>query len=133
MFLENLSIATKLINGLGLAIVGMGVVFTALALISVALDVLRITSAQLENQNRPSTTAKDKTGTTVAKPSLEAENELIAVITAAVTVSSGTTNKDFIVRSIRPRQHEGSIWSPAGRRQQMKTRIKLLNSKGFRG
>ena len=45
MFSETMLISTKLINGLGLTIVGMGVVFTALILVSVALDVLKLVSA----------------------------------------------------------------------------------------
>lgn len=130
MFLENLTVATKLINGLGLAIVGMGVVFTTLVLISVALDLLRIAAARLESL-APATMTKNRHAKTPAKQPLQEEDELIAVITAAVAAASGTNTSDFTIRSIRPRPPQGSVWSLAGRQQQMKDRLKIQNRKGY--
>ena len=106
MFSENLTTATKLINGLGLAIVGMGVVFTALVLISVALDVLRIISARLES-GEPTTDKNHRYGKTPAKQPLKSEEALVAVITAAVAAASGTSKSDFTIRSIHPRPPQG--------------------------
>lgn len=133
MFAQTMSIGAKLSSGLGLTIVGMGVVFTALILISLALDVLRVISAGLEQNKRPLATQKDRRFDTPATSPAAGEGELVAVITAAVAAASGTTADDFIVRSIRPRPRQDSIWSLAGRQQQMRDRLRIQNGKGFSG
>ena len=52
MFTETMGIGVKLANGLGLTILGMGVVFAILAILSFSLDILRICLAS-ETERRP--------------------------------------------------------------------------------
>lgn len=133
MFAQTMSLSAKLASGLGLTIVGMGVVFTALTLISVALDLLRLISARLEGKKRPLTTKKDPCFDAPLKSPAAGDGELVAVITAAVAAASGKTSDELIVRSIRPRPRQDSTWSLAGRQQQMNDRLRIQNGKGFSG
>lgn len=131
MFSENLSIGIKLANGLGLTIVGMGVVFTALILISIALDALRVISDSLDRRRSTPADSGKPSGAAPKDPPEAEENQLVAVITAAVAAASGTTRDAFVVRSIRPRPSGDPVWSLAGRQQQMKDRLQIQNSKGY--
>lgn len=128
MFTDTMLISTKLANGLGLTIVGMGVVFVTLILISLALDALRVISAALEKESLQVPPGIDIQLVTAAPE--EDEEELVAVITAAVAASTDTATDDFIIRSIRPRPFQDSLWSLAGRKQQMKDRLSIQNRKG---
>jgi len=128
MFTETMLISAKLATGLGLTIVGMGVVFATLILISLSLDALRVISAALEKENLQVLPGVD---IQVETASLEEdEKELVAVITAAVAASTDTATDDFIIRSIRSRPFQDSIWSLAGRKQQMKDRLSIQNRRG---
>lgn len=51
MFTETMLTSAKLTNGLGLTLLGMGVVFMLLTIISVVLDVLRIVVSALEHRS----------------------------------------------------------------------------------
>ena len=125
MFTETMLISTKLANGLGLTIVGMGVVFVTLILISLSLDALRVISAALDKESLqvlPGIDVQEE----IAIPE-EDERELVAVITAAVAASTDMAADGFIIRSIRPAIQEESLWGLAGRKQQMKDRLIIYN------
>lgn len=130
MFSETMLISTKLLNGLGLTIVGMGVVFTALILISVAIDVLRLVSAGMHKKriNQPQDIKGDPSTQVELQPtSLNDEETLVAVITASVAAVSNTGTENIFVRSIRPRLQNNPIWSSVGRQLQMGD---LLSNRG---
>ena len=131
MFTEAMSISTKLANGLGLTIVGMGVVFCTLALISVALDLLRMgcagsVKADLPEAGNAPARRLDDTGITPQKDS----EQLVSVITAAVAAYTHTRREDFRIRSIRPRREGTSLWGLVGRQQQMKERTGIQVKRG---
>ncbi len=128
MFTETMLISTKLAAGLGLTIVGMGVVFVTLILISLSLDALRVISAALEKESLQALPGID-IQLEIAAPE-EDEKELVAVITAAVAASTDSATDDFIIRSIRPKPLQDSMWSLAGRKQQMKDRLSIYNRRG---
>ena len=133
MFTDSMSMGAKLASGFGLTLVGMGVVFVSLVLISVALDILRYV------MNTP-----DKTGGIVKPPSgadagsavvrtpavSEQNQEIVAAITAAVSAFTGSDH--FVIRSIRPGVGRFSLWGLAGRRQQMNDQLAIRNRKGKR-
>ena len=129
MFSETMLISTKLLNGLGLTIVGMGVVFTALILISVAIDVLQLISAGMRKKriNQPQDIKVDPNTHELQPTSLNDEEALVAVITASVAAVSNTGTENIFVRSIRPRLQNNPIWSSVGRQLQMR---ELLNNRG---
>ena len=131
MFTETMSISAKLMSGLGMTIVGMGVVFCALALISVALDLLRMccagpATADLSAAGRTPVRCLDDGGLNRQQ---EAE-PLVAVITAAVAAYTGTRREAFRIRSIRPIREGTCLWGLAGRQQQMKERSGIQVRRG---
>ena len=133
MFTENMMLGAKLASGAGLTIVGMGVVFAVLVLISIALDILRLTSA-VQNKNSLGSNAENSVQHVKqsGKQTISAEGdaELIAVMTAAVASSQGMETDRFVITAIRPKNRQSSLWSLAGRQQQMIERLRLFDRKG---
>ena len=129
MFTETMLLSTILTKALGLTILGMGVVFTVLFLISIALDALRKVIVGFEKKKSlPLSPENDRNITTERrKPRREEKEELIAVITAAV--AAFTKTKGFIVRSVRPMYQNNPVWGSAGRLQQMEQRLSIQNKK----
>lgn len=92
-------------------VTGMVVVFLVLILISYIIDAFKLISVvqnKLEARKAKNTALKDSTDNTVAQieekeetVSTEDDLELVAVITAAVAASMGTSTDGFVVRSIR--------------------------------
>ena len=133
MFTSDMILGAKLAAGLGLTIVGMGVVFAALIAISLALDALRFMSRVLE-KNKPGLPAAkaDSRELRSKKPvgSIETEVERVAVLTAAVAAALEKNPDRFVITAIRPRTRPDSLWSLAGRQQQMKERPFIFSKKG---
>jgi len=119
MFSETMSITAKLANGFGLTILGMGVVFAILTILSFALDVLRVFLA--EKEKTPSEPIKDKT--VPASAAKEDNEELVAVITAAIASHKETPADAVVVKSIRQLPQPISLWGSAGRQRQMSDRL----------
>ena len=126
MITESMSMGTKFINSIGLTILGMGVVFLVLIVLSFSLDLLRVLAGDDKKKDTPSQEVA-KSSNAVATPSeankQEDDQELVAVIAAAIAAMSGTSVDDFVVRSIRPLPQKQSIWGAAGRQQQMLERL----------
>src|SRR5690554_4301231 len=122
MFTETMSLGEKLFNGLGITILGVGVVFAVLVVLSYALDILRMFAG--ENNKKKATPSEEaiKESTSKAEPIVEekADNdELIAVLAAAIAAISGSSVEDFMVRSIKSVPQKNSAWASVGRQQQM--------------
>jgi len=133
MITETMLMSTKIAHALSLTLLGMGVVFIALTLVSVALDALRMITAGLEKRTTPRPYTSQKPN--LIKPrstDLSAEKALIAVITAAVAAYEGLKTDRFVIKSIRPRRQDSLLWSSAGRQQQMAQRLELAAKAGAR-
>ena len=132
MFTETMLMSTKLAKAFGLTILGMGVVFTVLFLISVALDVLRQIIAGFEKRKPLPLSTEQKSNIKIKRRTRHRKDkeELIAVITAAVADFTGKQSGDFKVRSIRPRYLSNSPWASAGRLQQMEQRQSIQSKRG---
>ena len=130
MFTETMLLSTMLTKALGLTILGMGVVFTVLFLISIALDALRKVIVGFEKKKSLSLSPENDRNITIErrKHRREEKEELIAVITAAVAAFSKT--EGFIVRSVRPMYQNDPVWGSAGRLQQMEQRLSIQNKRG---
>lgn len=112
-----MSLSTKLINSMGLTIVGMGVVFLVLIVLSFALDFLRVIVGQ-ENKNKevPSRkNAKDQESVEVSSifPK-EEEQEGVAVIAAAIAACQETTTENIRISSIKPIPRKKTVEIKAG-------------------
>ena len=112
MFPETMSIVEKLTNGFGLTILGMGVVFAVLAVLSFALDGLRVLLADKAPPPVPEKIDENR------------DNEvLMAVITAAIAAFTEKSEDTLIVKSIRRRPQTEPGWGAVGRQQQMADRL----------
>ena len=103
---------------------GMGVVFAVLIILSLALDALRMVSG--ENKKKDSPNEEVVKGNIVEATPVAQENdddELIAVIAAAIAAISGSSIEDFKVKSINPVPQKYNVWASVGRQQQMLERL----------
>ncbi|MCR1899055.1 OadG family protein [Irregularibacter muris] len=125
MFADSMSIGTKFVNSIGLTILGMGIVFAVLIILSFALDLLRVIAGDGKKKDTPSqeVAQKDTVVTSNEIVKQEDDGELIAVIAAAISAMSGTSVDDIVVRSIKPLPQKQSIWSGTGRQEQMLDRL----------
>lgn len=102
------TLGEKMTNAALNTLMGMGIVFIVLILISVIIYGFRI-FPYLENKKKaPAAAAAPETATApapAAVPVVQAQDdlELAAVIAAAIAASTGTSTSDFVVRSIRRR------------------------------
>lgn len=120
MFGESISF----LEGLLVTALGMGVTFAALIALSFMLDLLRILF--YKDPNKKVVEVKEKTSAKVQeeKKPVEAtaeteDEELIAVITAAVAASLNTTTHNIIVKNIVRVPDTTPAWAKAGRLDQM--------------
>lgn len=103
----------KLITGLQITLIGMGIVFIILYLISLALNLMqpifyKPQKEQKPTQTQPEPKEKDQPG--------QDQSELIAVITAAIVAAAGTT-KQIKVTSIKRIPTTTPIWGQAARHE----------------
>ena len=119
MFSETMSTAATLANGFGLTILGMGVVFAVLVVLSFALDVMRVLLADRENAPAGPSTDAPAPDTAVR----EDNEQLVAVITAAIAAYTDVPADGVLVKSIRPLPQSGLSRGTAGRTRQMADRL----------
>ncbi len=119
MFPETMSIGAKLTNGLGLTILGMGVVFAILVVLSLSLDALRVFLAG--KVTKPSVSVKEETKAAIGVT--EDEEELVAVITAAIAANEETSPDTLVVKSIRQLPRKYPLWGSVGRQRQVLERL----------
>lgn len=112
----------KLIFGLSVALVGMGVVFVGLVILIGCIKLIKLAGGE-----RAPKAAKTAATETAAEPAVEiaaAEGvtpDVLAAITAAIAaVWEGDTG--FVVRHVR-RVHNAPAWNRAGREDQIYSRM----------
>jgi len=133
MITETMLISTKIAYALSLTLLGMGVVFIALILISVALDALRVIITGLENKTTIRPYPVKNAIPMKNRPAASQENKaLIAVITAAVAAYAGSKTNGLVIKSIRARRRNNPLWSSVGRQLQMAEGSKLAAKSVFR-
>ncbi|RBP38468.1 OadG family protein [Garciella nitratireducens] len=136
---EGMSIGEKLISALGITLLGMGIVFIVLIIVSFVLNLLHIVAGEKKKLT------VDNVSVNVKSKSISENNiqkkrelgemvtptifkkidnkELIAVIAAAVSAASETTENKIVIRSIKPVAQNYSAWAAAGRQEQLLTRL----------
>jgi sodium pump decarboxylase gamma subunit len=125
MFTQSMSLMDKLLNGIGITILGMGVVFAVLIILSFLLDALRVISGENKKKDSPSKEPVSKNIVEAARAVQENDDddELVAVIAAAIAAISGSSIEDFMVKSINPVPQKNNVWASVGRQQQMLERL----------
>ena len=101
------TLGEKMTNAALNTVMGMGVVFAVLILISLIIYSFKIFPYLEQKRKAKNADAASQTGT-AGQESIPAEApqddlELVAVIAAAVAASTGTSTDDFVVRSIKRR------------------------------
>lgn len=117
MFGETISFG----EGLLITALGMGVTFAALIALSFMLDLLRILFYKDPNKNK-AVEVKEEPAVAQKSESVEEEQEdeeLIAVISAAIAASLNTSTHNIIVRNITRVADSSPAWNKAGRLEQM--------------
>lgn len=120
--IKSLSFLEKMAGGLLVTFLGMGITFLALILLQFVIALLaKGLAAPLK------TPARVQTAPTVepaaAQYSRNSEEELVAVISAAVAMKMQRSTKDIIIRTIRKTEEPAPLWNRAGILEQMNIRI----------
>lgn len=119
----SLSLGDKMLASLQVMILGMGVTFVALCI----LWGLIIIMTKMINSTPKEATKVVKTPVEVATPSVVVEEdnqeELVAVITAAIAASLQTSTHNIVVRNITRVVDATPAWGRAGRVEQMNSRF----------
>lgn len=116
MFGETISFG----EGLLITALGMGVTFAALIALSFMLDLLRILFYKDPSKNKVVEVKEEPAAPQESEVVEEKEDEeLIAVISAAIAASLNTSTHNIIVRNITRVQDNAPAWNKAGRLEQM--------------
>lgn len=97
----------------------MGIVFATLLLISFVLDLFKVISVKSQEKQAEKTAAVVEVQAPTAKVE-EDDDELVAVITAALAAHIGKNTDQLIVRSIVQVSAQQPAWAQAGRMELMK-------------
>lgn len=114
-----LQLSTVMFEGLGTTIIGMAIVFATLALIAFVISLLKYIGKEKPKKEEKAVEPPKP----VEEPILETETveddlALIAVITASIAASLGTSADKLRVVSIR--KEKSSSWINASRREQQR-------------
>ncbi len=120
-----MNIGTKLGEGLQVLILGLGITLIALGLLILVVNLIN----KLVNGGKESTTREvtDKSDETVLNENIDdniqtSDNELVAVISAAIAVMLDDGEQPFKIKSIRQIPASTPKWNQAGRREQLLNR-----------
>lgn len=108
------------LEGLVTTVIGMGIVFILLGLLSGVLYLLKFVGN--DNKKKEEKPAEKPAEVKATAPVIETvqqtdDLELVAVITAAVAATMGTTSDKFVVKSIKRVDN----WNRTSRREQQRT------------
>jgi sodium pump decarboxylase gamma subunit len=116
----------EFIHGLMVTVIGMGVTFLALIVLSFILDVFRILAEGPSSKNE----VEEIKQTTIIENEIyeeisneEDDLELIAVITAAIAASLETSTDQLRIRSFKRINSNSSPWNRVGRMSQAQNNL----------
>lgn len=128
-----LSTSERLVTALFVTLLGMGITFVALVSIWGLTVLMSKVLTSFDNKNKiaaAATVSADKPSShkveapvAAAAPAQEEDENLIAVLTAAIAASLNTSMHNIVVRNVRPIPDQTPLWSRAGRTEQMNTRF----------
>lgn len=115
-------------DSLAITVFSMVVVFVVLITISYLIDVLRITTNGKKNKEKSNELNLAEVKQTIEDKKVETEKnmdeeELVAVIAAAVAASLGVTIPEINIKSIKRVSGSNSSWAEMGRREQISGRL----------
>lgn len=128
-----LGLGERIVTSLFVTLLGMGITFAALIAIWGMTVLMSKIITNFENKNKIAQAATVETSkpSSVAVPAASAapagspqeDENLIAVLTAAIAASLNTSMHNIIVRNVRQLPDQTPTWSRAGRMEQMDSRF----------
>ncbi len=115
----------RLVATLYVILLGMGITFIALILIWGLTTLMSKIVAGVDNTQKPvaATAAKSTANAATATAAVEDDTELVAVITAAVAATLGTSSSQFVVTNITRTVDQTPVWGRVGRTDVMQSKI----------
>lgn len=114
-------------DSLVITVFSMAIVFVVLIAISYLIDILRITTNGNEGKKKSNIEDTKTQKPAISKTAKVEENvndeEIVAVISAAIAASLGVATQNLNIKSIRRIPQTNPIWSDIGRREQMMGRL----------
>ena len=121
--IKTLSFMEKMAGGLLVTFLGMGITFLALILLQIIIDLLARIMVKLEKQPEKKEAARAETSVGETIEESGDEEELVAVITAAVALQMQRATGNIVIRDIRRLETSAPLWHNAGILDQMNTRL----------
>ena len=113
-----MSVLDKILFGLQVAVIGMAIVFVCLILI---IGLIKLLSWILKDRKKKAQEVAEPAPTPVAaEPAVQDDQELIAVLTAAIAATTGGQT-GLVIRSFR--RVGASAWAKAGRNEQIYNKL----------
>ena len=119
--IKSLSFMEKMAGGLLVTFLGMGITFLALILLQFIIALLAKFIAVPEQKSAPVQTDLEKNVPTSRDDT--SEEELIAVISAAVAMKMQRSTSEIVLRNIRRIEEPTPLWNRAGILDQMNIRL----------
>lgn len=119
--IKSLSFMEKMAGGLLVAFLGMGITFLALILLQFIITLLAKFIAVPEHKSAP--VQNDPESNVSASREDTSEEELIAVISAAVAMKMQRSTSEIVLRNIRRIEEPTPLWNRAGILDQMNMRL----------
>ena len=116
--IQSLSITDKLLAGLVTTLMGMGITFIALIILQIIISLMD----RLLNRTATASVAAPET-TPAASAVLQDDQELVAVLTAAIAMKMKTSVGNIVIRNIEKIEDRSPAWNRAGIIEQMNSRF----------
>lgn len=129
-----IGLGEKIITSLFVTLLGMGITFVALIAIWGITALMSKIIISMENKNKiaqaatvevskPSAAAPAAPAPAASAAAPQEDENLIAVLTAAIAASLNTSMHNIVVRNVRQLPDQTPTWSRAGRTEQMGSRF----------
>lgn len=106
-------------NGSVVTLIGMGTVFAVLAVLWGILELMQRIFAKTEKAPKKVEEKKPETAPIAAEPPVVDDEELIAVLTAAVAASLNTSTYNLQIKSYRQVGAKAPAWNRVSRRENL--------------
>ena len=121
--IDTMTMGEKFLGSMIVTLVGIGIVFTALAILYFAIIIMQ----KVVGKSQPKKIVDSKPSPTIEDEVVEEETvdsaELVAVITAAVAASLNTSTHNIVVRNITRISDQTPSWAKMGRVDQISNKL----------
>ena len=109
-----MTLSEALIEGVSTTVLGMVTVFAVLIILMIAIGIMKsIFCRETKKVEEPKPVAVEKEVVQVQQPAEDDEEELIAVLTAAIAASLNTSTYNLKIKSYRRIENRNPAWNRA--------------------